>query len=223
MASTRRRQQYMNLVQDRQACRACCAHLENPSHGDNKQFDSQRIGPLTRWQGNLQSPLLVVGQDFADVTTYREVQGYPGANVPTNQRLLLFLKAAGFQIAPPHFPLADDKLFFTNAVLCLKRGKMRSPIPTECFNACSRLFLSRTLELVSPRAVATLGGRALDAVLCAFGQKRKQSIAALLESPLPLELFGETYLFPFFHPMASRSLAQQSADWERMGQWLNEV
>src|SRR4051794_31658052 len=98
---------YARLVAQRKACLACPG-LTNPSaFGD--ALDSDRIGPYTRWQGNLDAELVVVGQDFADVDTFRDIGGWPGEKVRTNLDLVELLKEAGIQIAPPQRGRSDDR------------------------------------------------------------------------------------------------------------------
>lgn len=59
---------YTDLVAARKTCRRC-ATLTNPSSVASPP-DSERIGPYSLWQGNLNAPLIIVAQDFADLTTY---------------------------------------------------------------------------------------------------------------------------------------------------------
>ncbi len=76
------RSAYEELVRTRKACQLC-EHLTNPAFIDCPA-DSDRIGPYSLWQGNLRTSLVVVGQDFADVDTYKASAGWPGERVGTN-------------------------------------------------------------------------------------------------------------------------------------------
>lgn len=162
-----KRVRYHQLVEQRKHC-ARCPSLTNASAIDGGRMDSDRIGPFSRWQGNLDATLMVVAQDFADIEGFRKHGGWPGERVRTNTTLAAVLTRAGIPINPPRFGTADDRLFFTNTVLCMKRGGMRAPIPESCATECGRRFLRPTIELVAPRVVATLGGRAMRAVCRAF-------------------------------------------------------
>jgi len=57
---------YRVLVEERKTCRVC-EGLINPSDCAGGVYDSEHIGPWSRWQGNLDSELMVVGQDWGDV------------------------------------------------------------------------------------------------------------------------------------------------------------
>ena len=90
---------YQELVEQRKAC-ACCPGLANASAIDGGPMDSDRIGPFSRWQGNLEASVMVVAQDFADVEGFREHSGWPGERVRTNTTLAAFLTRAGIPINP---------------------------------------------------------------------------------------------------------------------------
>jgi DNA polymerase len=214
---------YAELVKARKACTAC-AELINPSHACGGKFDSDRLGPYSQWQGNLDAEVLIVAQDFADVATFERVGGWPGEDVRTNRSLVELAKAAGLDIAPPRRGCSEDKLFFTNAVLCLKKGTMGSAIPPRCFRECGRRFLRPTIELIRPRAVVCLGIPALDAVLESFELSRAQGLISLIEAGQTFELLRGITAFPMCHPSprvrGQRSLDQQNSDWARLGDWL---
>src|SRR5437660_2463489 len=143
---------YAKLVAERKRCTAC-ANLTNPSK--YKALDSDHIGPYPRRQGNLDAELLVVGQDSSDIDTYLYHGGdWPGEFVQTNLALVELAGAAGITITPPRRGCPNDRLFFTNAVLCLKRSNplkersMRGNLPSAYFRNCGERFLRRTIELV---------------------------------------------------------------------------
>ena len=56
-------ERYFQLVEARKACTAC-AGLSNPSTFHEGEFDSAQIGPWSRWQGNLNAAVMIVGQDW---------------------------------------------------------------------------------------------------------------------------------------------------------------
>ena len=77
---------YQRLVQLRKQCRDC-PDLVNPS-----RYDSTQIGPWSRWQGNLETELMIVGQDWGTTTYFLKWEGIdqPKGN-PTNDNLRLLL------------------------------------------------------------------------------------------------------------------------------------
>jgi DNA polymerase len=214
---TPRADAYRTLVAERKACAACEGCLANPSRIDGGIHDSDRLGPYSRWQGNLDAPLVVVGQDFADVASFRKYGGWPGPDVGTNLNLVALLREAGFEIQPPRRGVPDDRLFFTNAVLCMKAGAGRGRqqrVPAWCFKKCSG-FLRRTIEIVSPRVVVTLGTGALAAVRRAFEVKGSR-LRGCVGKEEPLR--EGTVLVPMYHPSptvvnTTRSMETMRGDW----------
>jgi len=224
MPPTSKELAYAELVTERKSCSAC-AELTNPSQACGGRYDSERIGPYSRWQGNIDAQVVVVAQDFADMDTFVDVQGWPGERVQTNLVLVEHAAMSGLSISPPKQHQSDDTLFFSNAVLCLKQGNIQSRIPTRCFRECGRRFLRRTIELVSPRAVITLGTKALDATLKCFDLSRTRGLVELIESECTFDLPCASTLFPMCHPSRTvlntvRSLDEQKSDWARLGRWL---
>jgi uracil-DNA glycosylase len=177
-----KRSAYADLVHARRACRLCPG-LANPSVVADGQFDSDEIGPYARWQGNLDSGVVVVAQDFAEAGTFQALVGWPGEHVETNLALVNLLAEAGLAASPPKRGQADDALFFTNAALCLKAGRMSSRVPARYFLNCGEAFLRPTIELVALAAVVTLGAGALRSVEAAFAINAEPLIARVERSP----------------------------------------
>ena len=58
-------EQYNALVEKRKACKKCSnCGLINPSQIESGKFDSDEIGPWTRWHGNLNADVMIIGQDW---------------------------------------------------------------------------------------------------------------------------------------------------------------
>ena len=114
--------------------------------------------------------------------------------------------------------LSRERVFVTNAVICNPQspnGANRRPTRTE-IAACSD-WLAKTIALVDPLVVATLGAVALGALetICPHG-------LSLAYAGRPWAWFGRT-LFPLYHPSprvvnSHRRWPQQVADWQRLAQ-----
>jgi uracil-DNA glycosylase len=209
-----KQQKYRDLVVKRQGCDLCLPHLTNASTIEQGRLDCNEIGAYTQWQGNLNAELMIVGQDFADRQGFIDHRGCPGAAVQTNMRLTRWLRQAGIKIDLPSGNNPSASLFFTNAVLCMKDGGMRGPIPAPCVRACGQAFLRPTVELVSPRLVVTLGREATSSMNEAFNVNPPATLPATGLLPHPTRMFGRTWLMPTYHPMASRKAPK--ADWREV-------
>ena len=215
---------YTKLVESRKACDAC-AELKNPARIDDGVFDSQDIGPYTRWLGDLEAKLLIVAQDFADTESFRKYGGRPGARVPTNLTLVRLLEAAGIKVAAPPEEVNDAGVFLTNAVLCMKSGGMQTRISSACFERCGTRFLKPTIMLLQPRVVVGMGTRAWRSILDSFNVRARVSFRDAVSKRVVHEVSNGVSLVAAYHPSPSvqnthRSLNAQLEDWRWIGSLL---
>lgn len=218
-----RKTAYDALVAERKACRSCVG-LTNPADVAGGRYDSPEIGPWTLWQGCLDAKLMVIGQDWGDVACLEADEGKDSPNNPTNAQLRHLLSIAGMEIIPAGTRDTENKLFFTNAVLCLKTGGLGAPVSAAWFRECGPRFLRRQIEIIRPSVVVTLGAWAYYAVAYAFGFQAKRLRDAVELEP-PRALLPDAMLMPVYHcspkVLASwRKRDQQEADWRRIGEIL---
>ena len=114
--------------------------------------------------------------------------------------------------------LTRDDIFITNTVLCSPRsetGANRKPLGSEIRNC--RNFLERTMALLNPSVVVTLGAVALDAT------RRLESHEITLRNGAGLlHEWNGRILVPLYHPSpqviaASRNFGQQLQDFAAVG------
>ena len=111
--------------------------------------------------------------------------------------------------------LTRKEIFITSAALCNPRsesGANRKPTQTELKN-CSN-FLRRTIELINPRVIVTLGSVALDAL-----KRIQYHELTLRESASRIHSWNDRVLVPIYHPspqvLAShRREAEQLQDYQ---------
>ena len=212
------RKEYQQLVARRRACRAC-AGLENPAVVAGGAFDHQEIGPWSAWQGRLDAQVMVVGQDYSDVAYFERRSGVEDSSNPTNLNLVALFASIGIVICAPGTRQGRGEVFFTNAILCLKRGGMQSKVRPEWFVECGKRFLRAQIELIRPKVVVGLGERAHNAVRSAFGLP-PEPIRRAVTSPgdrLPTGAFA----IGVYHCGArvvniARNLELQRTDWQRV-------
>ena len=212
-------ERYRELVTRRKACQAC-PELTNPSDYMGGVFDSNHIGPWSRWHGDLEAQLVVIGQDWGDVGYFEKHEGHDLDKTPTNTNLCILLSSIGFQTNPASGATQHHHgLFFTNAVLCLKKGGLGSSVKAAWFNNCGG-FLKETIDLISPKVVVSLGEPACRSIikLCRL---EKGKFRDLVEQTEGFRLPNGSLYFSMYHPSPRvlskvRVREQQLADWQRL-------
>jgi uracil-DNA glycosylase len=215
-----RRRAYDALVLLRKQCGACVG-LVNPSECANGVYDSDHIGPWSLWQGSLAAKLMIIGQDWGDERYFLVNGGRDAKSNPTNEMLRKLLMSIGIEIETPEYCSGgDDRMFFTNALLCLKTGGMQAKVGKEWFAQCASRFLRRNVEIVTPSIVVTLGECAYRALTDAY-RMRQISFRDAVDDPAGFELGNGTRLFPVYLCSrrilnTHRNMEQQRNDWERI-------
>jgi uracil-DNA glycosylase len=225
--STNKSERYRALVERRKACRLCeTCGLQNPGSPELNEWDSEHIGPWSRWLGDLGAKVVVVGQDWGDVAGFRDEKGLDSSTNPTNRRVRNFLDLVGLPVPDAQLGSSNSGVFLTNAALCLrKRAGLQGPVTAKWFENCGPAFLKPLLELVRPKVVVTLGERAYTAVLSSYHIPRQRKFRSAVEGP-PIQLDDGCRLVPVYHCgtriwNTHRKEPEQMRDWERVKQVLS--
>lgn len=223
-----RSSQYRTLVSARKACRRC-EGLANASVICNGRFDSDEIGPWTRWLGDLHARIVIVGQDWGSQTNFEKQRG---CDVPTgfvNMRIQELLSSIGVQVPGVRVTSEPYGVYLTNGVLCFKSGNDQSPVRRSWFKACGELFLRPQIDLIRPKVVVCLGKEAYAAVLREYGLPPSPDLRAAVEEPRGVPLPTGPVAFAVYHPAqrnenaGRRSRHEQLEDWKRVGRALNDA
>jgi uracil-DNA glycosylase len=119
--------------------------------------------------------------------------------------------------------LTRERIFITSAALCNPRsesGANRRPTQKEIKNCSS--FLRRTIEVVNPRVIVTLGSVALEAL-----KRIQYHELNLKESAAQIQSWNDRVLVPIYHPspqvLAShRREAEQLQDYQVVAKAVRE-
>jgi len=220
-------EKYKNLVLKRKNC-SLCQNLSNPSFIKNGQWDSDHIGPWSLWQGNLDTEIIVVGQDWGDIRYFEKWQGRDQVSGnPTNTNLQQLLETIGISIKKPQ-DKQREIIFLSNVILCLKTGGLQAKVEKEWFENCSKNFLSPLIDIIKPKIVISLGKSVSETILNLYKVPYLKSakFSKIVESS-PFLLTQETYLFPMYHCGAgsinrNRSFNLQKQDWKKLKLWLGD-
>lgn len=113
-----------------------------------------------------------------------------------------------FQVLLDSIGLERSEIFITSAVLCSPRSTTdanRKPTRTEIANCAS--FLKRTVELIDPPVVATLGSVALDAI-----KTIERHSLILKEAAGKVFDWNGRRLIPLYHPSPQVTAAQRGLE-----------
>ena len=179
------------LVSDAAACRLCPAMCG-------------RSAVLSELNGSPEARIMFIG----------EAPGRKGAD-RTRVPFSGDQSGANFDRFLNSINLSRKEIFITSAALCNPRtesGANRRPAQKEIANCSS--FLRRTIELVNPRVIVTLGSVALEAL-----KRIQYHELSLKESAAQVHSWNNRVLVPIYHPspqvLAShRREAEQLKDYE---------
>ena len=175
---------FAKLCRDAQACRIC------PNLAD-------KTAVLSELNGTLTPKVFFIG----------EAPGRAGAD---RTRRPFFGDKSGdnFQRLLDSIGLDRNDIFITSAVMCSPRSATdanRKPTTTEIKNCSS--YLSRTIELIRPSLIATLGGVALEALSrIAYHEFKLKTHAGIALN------WNGTKLVPLYHPSPQVVAAQRGLD-----------
>ena len=220
------------LTKARRNCRECSSLCSKTdvvlfNSAEDSRLDFDTIGPWTRWNGNLNAKVMIVGQDWGTKEYLKEFKKWQEKhnNLPyedynkTNNNLASCIKQLNkeWDILNP-IGIEDNSrypLYFTNEILCYKDEKyMSASIPSVFYRECSQLFLLEQIEIVEPQEVILLGSdtfknfiMATDKVSFNFNIKSDMNFGEIVEQVLAdkLQIFYTTRngknirIFPMWH------------------------
>ena len=219
---------YAALVTKRKRCRLCIdIGLRNPAEAELSAFDSNEIGPWSRLHGDLDAQLMIIGQDWGDVRYYKKNGGFDNIKNPTMCTLEWLLRGIGLDVSLDEYAPSPRGIFLTNAVLCLKDGGLQAKVDPRWFANCGAHFLRKQIEIVSPRIAVTLGQKAYEATLGAFGLDMT-SFRNAVENETGTTLSNGTTLLAVYHCgqrilNTHRPFAQQMINWRRVANGLSRL
>ena len=219
---------YQELVSLRKHCFDC--NVFGMRNQSETKSDTDSIGKWSDWQGNLNAEIIVIGQDWGSFESWVNYKGEDSITSTTNKTLIELFKIIGYDIGTVLSPNKSALLFFTNAVLCLKAGKMSDTVPKQCFANCSTKFLKPLIEIINPKIIITLGTSSYDSVIRLYSTKDRKIKYEPLKNVAgkePIELLKSGLkLFPFFHcgglGLMNRKREIQIEDWKNLKGYIEK-
>jgi DNA polymerase len=215
---------YAELVKKRKDCKKCSSFgLVNPADVLGGELDSDEIGPWTRWQGNLDSALMIIGQDWGGQKMFCDNNGWDPDEGITNGYLMELVNELGIKINDVSKTNNKGAIYLTNSLLCLRPYYNSKNKPArQCFENCA-WFLKEQIRIVSPRVILCLGMESYRAVCRAFHIPLKnKSLTEIVNSYENRIIDSSCIVFPVFHcsPLVvnskKRTMEAQKKDWSRI-------
>lgn len=173
-----------------------------------------RAAVLSELNGNFRQP---------KVFFLAEAPGRQGGN-RTRRPFSGDKSGANFQVLLDSIGLQREEIFITNSALCnpyTLTGANRKPTKTEIKN-CSG-FLRKTIEIVNPKIIVTLGAVALEALkLIEYHQFTLKLSGAQIHS------WNGRILLPLYHPSpqvvaSHRRMVEQLADFQVLAGAIKKI
>ncbi|MED5590661.1 uracil-DNA glycosylase family protein [Bacillus subtilis] len=201
---------YRELVHQRKQC-TLCQGIKNPAVILDGRYDSNHINPWTRWCGNLNAKVMVVGQDWGHVEAFIRNKGQVNPLNTTNNKLIEMLSLIGVKL---------EDTYLTNAILCMKETKnLSGKTKSAWYRNCGEHFLKREIEIVNPKIIITLGVKAFRTVKRVYNIKCSNYLRDVVKYEEPI-MINEAKWFPVYHigklAQSSRPLDKQRQDWVRI-------
>jgi uracil-DNA glycosylase len=129
------------------------------------------LNPWNWWYGNLDADILLIGQDWGAIDSNGGIGELFNKKEPsdTNKNLIaLFKVLLGYDIDNPYSQIknnkSDHKLFFTNAILGIRKGNRDSgKINLNVYKGTS-VFLFSLINIIKPKCIIAMGSTAYEAI-----------------------------------------------------------
>jgi len=213
---------YKHLVDKRKQYEYNDTEIFNPSEL-NIAFD-EHLNAWAYWHGNLNADILLIGQDFGDYAYYFNNQGKDDPANATNVNLSCLFGELGIDIGESDDPNTDAKLYFTNAVLGVKKGGMTAPIKKAWYADTAKKFIKPLIQLIEPKTIIAMGAKAYEVVSIIYNLDQKPIKEIVGANPILLD--DNKRLFVVYHcsnlGIANRDFNSQRNDWRKIKHYLDQ-
>lgn len=234
-----KKERYRKLVEKRKACSKCaCLGMKNPSllMDGGKCLDPEEIDGWALWQNSLDADILLIGQEWGDVNGYLSDKiSINHAYSDTNKNIIELFKLFGIAVDYPETGKKNNRLFFTNAALCLKEtGGAQGETNDVWYQNCSAL-IKELISIVKPKLIITLGKEAYRALagiyyLPKYDNDRFSKVIERSPNGFNIKVDdAEALLFPVYHParrvinMKHRTWEEMQNDWARIAKSFHKI
>jgi uracil-DNA glycosylase family 4 len=219
-------QKYFQLINKFKFCNLCGDELLNPSNEYEKNGRKlNHLGMWAIWQGNINSEILIVGQDWGDDKYLNKFIVDGSDDDSTCKNLAERLKDININIEVQTKTI-EQKVFLTNSILCIKKNGKSGTYSKMCQKNCGNSFLKPLIELIKPTVIITLGEKPYKSIMELY-DKKTVNFKSAVENNKPVEIISGVYIFPVYHCSQriinthTRIKRDQIKDWKRIGNFFD--
>ncbi|MBS1643444.1 MAG: uracil-DNA glycosylase family protein [Bacteroidetes bacterium] len=213
---------YKHLVDKRKKYVFNDTEIFNPS--ELKIAFDEHLNAWGYWHGNLNADILLIGQDFGDYNYYINNDGKDDPTNATNVKLSYLFGELGIDIGQSDNPNTNAKLYFTNAVLGVKKGGMAAPIKKAWYADTAKKFIKPLIQLIEPKTIIAMGSKAYEVISIIYNLDQKRMKEVVDTNPILLD--DNKKLFVVYHcsnlGIANRSFIKQCEDWRKIKLYLDQ-
>ncbi len=204
------------------------SEILHPFKIDERFKDQNVLNPWELWYGNLDAEILVIGQDFSDEKYFIDnlnSNWQKEIDSPTNKTLQSLLKNLGYEIDLPKNQIVNKSLplFFTNAVLGIKKNGMTGAIKEKWYKETAKLFTKELIEIIQPKFIITLGKHSYNMMCIAYdinAEKLFKNVKLEQNINQNFQWFAVSHCSPTGR--INRNLEKQHDDWKEMKQLMDK-
>jgi hypothetical protein len=201
--------------------------LLNPfsiEHNKSPLISQDHLNPWAHWHGNLNAEIVLIGQDWGDTKFFIENGGKDPDGNPTNESLRTLFLQLGIDIGTPNSP-TDVPLYFTNAVLGIKKGEMATAVKVKWYASTKDEYLKPLIdEIIQPKIIITMGSVAFDVARRMYSLEKMNFTGAIVKGVFDLP--NDKLLFPVAHCSGlgkrNRGFEAQIGDWQKIKEYVKE-
>ena len=216
---------FEKLVAKRKEFKFSDPELVNPSQIEGGMYDKENyLNPWDKWHGNLDAKILLIGQDWGSEEYYRNLKGEYDKDVTTNltnANLRKLFKEIGFDNIDENH---DIPLFFTNAVLGMKKGKMDKQVKEKWYLETANEFIKPLINIVNPEIIIAMGEAAYKTIAEIYELRVKP--LKEITGKNPINLSDSKKLFVVYHCTPNcylfRKMDLQKEDWRKIKEYIDQ-
>jgi len=189
-------------------------------------FNFDVINPWELWHNNLDAEVMFIGQDFSDIDSLKynlENDWAKERRGSTNKALTTLFNVLGYEFTGVEFTgKTKYSLFFTNAILGIKKGNMSSSVKDAWWQE-TKAYVNELIDIVEPLYIIAMGMTAYKLICNLYDIPTVNKLSSIIGENIILPdnkiLFVVQHCSP--NGRISRNESTQTYDWIKISNTIN--